>query len=186
MSEHSVEIQSEEERKKTMDRLAEMMASVQKEVEREEELQQEHQEKESLEMHKEREAFDSSDDEDAEATTPVVMSETFNDEWAEFDQDQDQEQDHELDIEADIENDLNNDIDIEENFVPVDLSNDIAVNDVAAADPDFPQNPDAEVFAAPALIKAMPMFEKLSLSEPSKWSVGGSPSSLGSVLVLSP
>ncbi|XP_017024541.1 retrotransposon Gag-like protein 5 isoform X1 [Drosophila kikkawai] len=155
-----------------MDQLQEMMASVQKEVEKEEALEEEHQEKESMEMmkEKEREEFDSSDDEDAETTTPVVMSETFNDEWAEFDQDQEQDQDHQLDIEGDFENDLNNDIDIgiEENFVPVDLSNDIAVNDVAAADPDFPHNPDAEVFAPPTLIKAMPMFEKLSLSEPSK------------------
>ncbi|KAH8281896.1 hypothetical protein KR054_003973, partial [Drosophila jambulina] len=164
ISEDIVETLSVEEQKKTMDKLQEMMASVQKEVEKEEALEEEHQEKESIEMmeEKDREELESSDDEDAEATTPVVMSETFNEEWAEFDQDHDQ------DIEGDIENDLNNDIDIEENFVPVDLSNDIAVNDLAAADPDFPHNPDAEVFAPPTLIKAMPMFEKLSLSEPSK------------------
>ncbi|KAH8248649.1 hypothetical protein KR032_001808 [Drosophila birchii] len=170
ISEDIVETLSVEEQKKTMDKLQEMMASMQKEVEKEEALEQDHQEQESMEMmkEKEREEFDSSDDEDAEATTPVVMSETFNDEWSEFDQDHEQDQEHELDIEGDFENDLNNDIDIEENFVPVDLSNDIAVNDLAAADPDFPHNPDAEVFAPPTLIKAMPMFEKLSLSEPSK------------------
>ncbi|KAH8412543.1 hypothetical protein KR009_002909, partial [Drosophila setifemur] len=161
-----------QEEKQTMDRLQEMMANVQKEVEvleeGEEEVEQVEHEHEDLQQ-KEREEFDSSDDEDAEATTPVQMSDAFNDEWAEFDQveDEDQDQDHDLDIEADAGNELDNDIDIEENFVPVDLSNDIAVNDLAAADPNFPRNPDAEIFMAPSMIKAMPMFEKLSL-EPSK------------------
>ncbi|XP_017065512.2 nardilysin isoform X1 [Drosophila eugracilis] len=152
-----------------MDQLKEMMASVQGEIQHQEDLEKDHQEdKEYLENKekKEREEFDSSDDEDAEATTPVIMSETFNDEWAEFDQDQDQDQDH--DQELDFGNDLNNEIDIEENFVPVDLSNDIAVNDMAAADPDFPHNPDAEFIVHPSVVRTMPMFEKLSLAEPSK------------------
>ncbi|KAH8391542.1 hypothetical protein KR200_009437, partial [Drosophila serrata] len=179
-----------QQQRKPMDQLQQMMAFAREELERTEALEkehqeqeaqeqehqeqehheQDHQEKESMEMmkHKDREEFDSSDDEDAETTTPIVMSETFDEEWAEFDQDHGQDQDHEVELEGDFENDLNNDIDIEENFVPVDLSNDIAVNDLAAADPDFPHNPDAEVFAPPTLIKAMPMFEKLSLSEPSK------------------
>ncbi|XP_037708588.1 uncharacterized protein LOC119546402 isoform X3 [Drosophila subpulchrella] len=155
-----------EEQKKTMDQLKEMMASVQQEIKHEEDLEQDHEDKEYLEKKekREREELESSDDEDGEATTPVVMSETFNDEWAEFDQDQDQDegQDHEFD------NDLNNEIDIEENFVPVDLSNDIAVNDIAAADPNFPHNPDAEFIVDPSVIRTMPMFEKLSLGEPSK------------------
>lgn len=154
-----------------MDPLLEM---TQRELERVqgEGLELHHEDKASLEMKqkKEREEFDSSDDEDAEATTPVEMGDAFNEEWAEFDQeeDQDQDQDHDLDIEADAGNELNNEIDIEENFVPIDLSNDIAVNDLAAADPDFPLNPDAEFIAAPAVGRTMPMFEKLSLGEPSK------------------
>ncbi|KAH8260831.1 hypothetical protein KR038_004966, partial [Drosophila bunnanda] len=180
ISEDKVDYIPVELHKKPMDQLQQVMAFAQRELEAVEVSEKEHQEKEHQEedhqekesmammMVKDREEFDSSDDEDAEATTPVVMSETFNEEWSEFDQDQDHDHDDEQDIEADFENDLNNDIDIEENFVPVDLSNDIAVNDLAAADPDFPHNPDAEVFAPPALIKAMPMFEKLSLSEPSK------------------
>ncbi|XP_016987855.1 uncharacterized protein LOC108050604 isoform X1 [Drosophila rhopaloa] len=149
-----------------MDKLQNMMASEQKDMAHEEHLAQYHEEKEFLQkkVKKEREELESSDDEDGEATTPVIMSETFNEEWAEFDQDQDQDQYHDLDL----ENDLNNDIDIEENFVPVDLSNDIAVNDLAAADPDFPLNPDAEVFVDPSQMRTMPMFEKLSLGEPSK------------------
>ncbi|KAH8319021.1 hypothetical protein KR067_004091, partial [Drosophila pandora] len=154
-----------------MDPLLEM---AQREVERVEgegvDMNREDLHKASLAMKqkKEREEFDSSDDEDAEATTPVEMGDAFNEEWAEFDQDGDQDQDHDLDIEADAGNELNNEIDIEENFVPVDLSNDIAVNDFAAADPDFPLNPDAEFIAEPAVVRTMPMFEKLSLGEPSK------------------
>ncbi|EDW88182.1 uncharacterized protein LOC6527378 isoform X1 [Drosophila yakuba] len=159
------------EQKNTMDQLQQMMEAVQKEITHEEELEQEHEDKEYLEKKekKEREEFNSSDDEDAESTTPVVMSDTFNDEWAEFDQDQ--ERDHETEDqepELDIENDLNNEIDIEENFVPIDLSNDIAVNDVAAADPHFPINTDAEFIVHPAVVRTMPMFEKLSLGEPAK------------------
>ncbi|XP_016941755.3 retrotransposon Gag-like protein 5 isoform X2 [Drosophila suzukii] len=149
-----------------MDQLKEMMASVQKEINHEEDLELAHEDKEYLEKKekREREELESSDDEDGEATTPVVMSETFNDEWAEFDQDQDQDegQDNEFD------NDLNNEIDIEENFVPVDLSNDIAVNDIAAADPNFQHNPDAEFIVDPSVVRTMPMFEKLSVGEPSK------------------
>ncbi|XP_070068323.1 retrotransposon Gag-like protein 5 isoform X1 [Drosophila takahashii] len=149
-----------------MDQLQEMMASVQKDIKHEEDLEQYHEDKEYLEKKekKEREELESSDDEDGVATTPVVMSETFNDEWAEFEQDQDEDQDHELDI----GNDLDNEIDIEQNFVPIDLSNDIAVNDIAAADPNFPHNPDAEFIVNPSEIRTMPMFEKLSLGQPSK------------------
>ncbi|XP_016987856.1 uncharacterized protein LOC108050604 isoform X2 [Drosophila rhopaloa] len=165
ISEDIVETHFKEQRA-TMDKLQNMMASEQKDMAHEEHLAQYHEEKEFLQkkVKKEREELESSDDEDGEATTPVIMSETFNEEWAEFDQDQDQDQYHDLDL----ENDLNNDIDIEENFVPVDLSNDIAVNDLAAADPDFPLNPDAEVFVDPSQMRTMPMFEKLSLGEPSK------------------
>lgn len=80
-----------EEQKNTMDQLQQMMEPLREEIRHEEDLEQEHEDKEYLERKekKEREEFDSSDDEDGEATTPVVMSETFNDEWAEFDQDQD-------------------------------------------------------------------------------------------------
>ncbi|XP_017050601.1 nucleolin [Drosophila ficusphila] len=165
ISEEIMETLSEEQ-KKTMDQLQAMMASVQKD------LDQDHEDKEALEKKekKEREEFDSSDDEDGEATTPVMMSETFNDEWAEFEQDPDQDQSQEADHdpEFDLENDLNNEIDIEENFVPIDLSNDIAVNDQAAADPNFPHNPDAEIIVGPSVIGTMPMFEKLSLEDSSK------------------
>ncbi|XP_026834643.1 uncharacterized protein LOC6543049 isoform X2 [Drosophila erecta] len=155
-----------------MDQLQQMMSSVREEIRDEEEFGQDHEDKEYLEKKekKEREEFDSSDDEDGESTTPVVMSDTFNDEWAEFDQDQGRDQDPNEDqvAELDIENDLSNDIDIEENFGPIDLSNDIAVNDVAAADPHFPINADAEFIVHPAVVRTMPMFEKLSLGEPAK------------------
>ncbi|XP_026834642.1 uncharacterized protein LOC6543049 isoform X1 [Drosophila erecta] len=158
--------------KNTMDQLQQMMSSVREEIRDEEEFGQDHEDKEYLEKKekKEREEFDSSDDEDGESTTPVVMSDTFNDEWAEFDQDQGRDQDPNEDqvAELDIENDLSNDIDIEENFGPIDLSNDIAVNDVAAADPHFPINADAEFIVHPAVVRTMPMFEKLSLGEPAK------------------
>eukprot|EP00099_Drosophila_melanogaster_P024864 NP_723746.1 virus-induced RNA 1, isoform A [Drosophila melanogaster] len=171
ISEDIVETQPEEQ-KNTMDQLQQMMEPLREEIRHEEDLEQEHEDKEYLERKekKEREEFDSSDDEDGEATTPVVMSETFNDEWAEFDQDQDREHDRneDQDHDLDFENDLNNEIDIEENFVPIDLSNDIAVNDLAAADPNFPINEDAEFIVHPAVIRTMPMFEKLSLGEPAK------------------
>ncbi|KAH8338701.1 hypothetical protein KR074_007724, partial [Drosophila pseudoananassae] len=151
-----------------MDPLLEM---TQKEVERMQGEGVEHEDTAlnlEMKLKKEREELDSSDDEDAEATTPVEMGDAFNEEWAEFDQEGDQDQDHDLDVEADAGNELNNEIDIEENFVPVDLSNDIAVNDFAAADPDFPLNPDAEIIVGPAVHRTMPMFEKLSLGEASK------------------
>lgn len=106
---------------------------------------------EQLQLHREREELESSDDEETLAV-PIEMSDTFNDEWATLDGDT-----------ADPGNDLNNHIDIYEKFVPVDLSNDIAVNDAAAASPDFPYNPDAELFEVPAAVQTMPKFEKLSL-----------------------
>ncbi|KAH8267521.1 hypothetical protein KR018_012209, partial [Drosophila ironensis] len=171
LSEEIMDAPSAHELNETMDHLQEMM---QKEFEllEAEKVEQDPEDKESLPLKqkKEREEFDSSDDEDVETTTPVEMSETFNEEWSEFDHDQDQDndQDRELDVETDAGNELDNDIAIEENFVPVDLSNDIAVNDFAAADPDFPLNPDAEVIVAPTVFKAMPMFEKLTLGQPSK------------------
>ncbi|BFF96387.1 uncharacterized protein DMAD_13594 [Drosophila madeirensis] len=128
------------------------------------------------EMEREREHLESSDDEDGAA---IEMSDTFNDEWDTLDQDQvqDQEQhedgandqDHELDQEADAGNNLDNHIDIYEGALPIDLSHDIAVNDVAAANPDFPINPDAELISGPSVIKVMPhMFEKLSMGPPRK------------------
>lgn len=107
-----------------------------------------------IQMHREREELESSDDEE-HIGEAVQMSDTFNDEWASLDRD---------DEVADSGNDLNNHIDIYENVVPVDLSNDIAVNYLAAADPNFPINPDAEVFDGPQPGQAMPKFEKLSLS----------------------
>ncbi|KAH8262916.1 hypothetical protein KR044_002020, partial [Drosophila immigrans] len=106
---------------------------------------------------REREELESSDDEEDHNAAAIEMSDTFNDEWST------------LEI-ADPGNDLNNHIDIEEaeKFVPVDLSNDIAVNDIAAANPDYPYNPDAELIdvgveAAPSA-QMMPMFEKLSMA----------------------
>ncbi|EDW04158.1 GH10137 [Drosophila grimshawi] len=109
-------------------------------------------ERESL-MQREREELESSDDEDANAN-PIEMSDTFNDEWATLDA-------------ADPANDLDNSIDAFESYLPVDISNDIAVNDVAAANPDYPYNPDAEVFElSPSAIAAMSKFEKLSLKTP--------------------
>ncbi|XP_034098249.1 uncharacterized protein LOC117563830 [Drosophila albomicans] len=113
---------------------------------------------EQLQLHgereREREELESSDDEESNHEAAIEMSDTFNDEWAS------------LDI-ADPGNDLNNHIDIEvEKFVPVDLSNDIAVNDIAAANPDYPYNPDAELIdvEGAAAAHVMPKFEKLSLA----------------------
>lgn len=115
-----------------------------------------------IQMHREREELESSDDEEERVGEAVQMSDTFNDEWASLDRD---------DEFADFGNDLNNHIDIYENVVPGDLSNDIAVNYAAAADPNFPINPDAEVFEVPQpgqTLPTMPKFEKLSLSPLSK------------------
>ncbi|XP_001356755.2 uncharacterized protein vir-1 isoform X2 [Drosophila pseudoobscura] len=126
-------------------------------------------------QHREREELESSDDEDGEAIAPVEMSETFNEEWETLDQDQEQDQnevaddqDRDLDQEADAGNNLDNHIDIYESSLPIDLSHDIAVNDFAAANPDFSVNPDAELISGPSVIKAMPMFEKLSMGPPRK------------------
>ncbi|KAH8377066.1 hypothetical protein KR093_003290, partial [Drosophila rubida] len=113
---------------------------------------------EQLQLHREREELESSDDEeDSNHAAPIEMSDTFNDEWAT------------LDEIADPGNDLNNHIDIEEveKFVPVDLSNDIAVNDIAAANPHYPYNPDAELIDVNVETTGqamMPKFEKLSLA----------------------
>jgi len=118
---------------------------------------------EQMQLHREREELESSDDEE-DVAAPIEMSETFNDEWATLD--------GEI---VDPGNDLNNHIDIYDKFVPVDLSNDIAVNDIAAANPDFPYNPDAEVIEVPAPVQVMPKFEELSLMPPSpqqKWAIG--------------
>ncbi|KAM8717322.1 hypothetical protein ACLKA7_004082 [Drosophila subpalustris] len=110
---------------------------------------------EQMQLHREREELESSDDEENFAA-PIEMSDTFNDEWATLDGEN-----------ADPDNDLNNHIDIYEKFVPVDLSNDIAVNDAAAANPDYPSNPDAELIAVvPVNVQTMPKFEKLSLMPP--------------------
>ncbi|KAH8419462.1 hypothetical protein KR222_005914, partial [Zaprionus bogoriensis] len=117
-----------------------------------EELQQE------LQAYREREELESSDDEEHQGAAPVQMSDAFNDEWADLEGDADAE------AQPDPGNDLNNHIDIYESFAPVDLSNDIAVNDVAAANPDYPYNPDAEVFEVPQAAATMPKFEKLSLT----------------------
>ncbi|KAL9928168.1 virus-induced RNA 1 [Glossina fuscipes fuscipes] len=93
----------------------------------------------------------SSDDETSEL---IEMHPDFNAEWG--------------DLKADTDNDgnnLSNDIDVQ--FKPFDLSHDIAVNDIAAAQVDFPLNPDAEfidVFGVPHSINSMPKFEKLSLN----------------------
>ncbi|XP_022230093.2 uncharacterized protein LOC111079286 [Drosophila obscura] len=121
-------------------------------------------------QHREREELESSDDEDGEVAAPIEMSDTFNDEWDTLEQEEEHElhegavdQDHELDQEADAGNNLDNHIDIYEGSLPIDLSHDIAVNDLAAADPDFPVNPDAELISGPSVIKTMPMFEKLSM-----------------------
>ncbi|TDG46540.1 hypothetical protein AWZ03_006978 [Drosophila navojoa] len=113
----------------------------------------------SEQLYREREELESSDDED-ERATPVEMSETFNDEWATLDEDA------AAVAAADPDNDLNNDIDTYENFAPVDLSNDIAVNDLAAANPNHPYNPDAELIELPAASQTMAKFEKLSLLPP--------------------
>ncbi|XP_023170475.2 uncharacterized protein LOC111599143 [Drosophila hydei] len=113
----------------------------------------------SAQQYREREELESSDDEDEHAT-PVEMSDTFNDEWATLDEDA------ATFAAADPDNDLNNHIDIYENLAPVDLSNDIAVNDIAAANPNYPYNPDAELIDLPAAGRAMPKFEKLSLLPP--------------------
>lgn len=106
---------------------------------------------------KNREDLSSSDDE-AEGDE-VEMGPGFDSEWG--------------DLKADLarasneQNDLSNDIDAYD-AVPVDLSNDIAVNDIAAQNPDLAVNPDAEVFDVNALKNpgAVPMFEKLTISEP--------------------
>ncbi|XP_049310351.1 uncharacterized protein LOC105223799 [Bactrocera dorsalis] len=106
---------------------------------------------------KNREDLSSSDDE-AEGDE-VEMSPGFDSEWG--------------DLKADLarasneQNDLSNDIDAYD-AVPVDLSNDIAVNDIAAQNSDLAVNPDAEVIDVNALKNpgAVPMFEKLSISEP--------------------
>ncbi|XP_034490930.1 uncharacterized protein LOC117794452 [Drosophila innubila] len=111
---------------------------------------------EQLQLNREREELESSDDEEILAV-PIEMSDTFNDEWATLDGDT---------ADPDPGNELNNHIDIYEKFVPVDLSNDIAVNDAAAANPDFPYNPDAELFEVRTPVQTMPKFEKLSLMPP--------------------
>ncbi|XP_017858248.1 PREDICTED: histone chaperone ASF1-like [Drosophila arizonae] len=113
----------------------------------------------SEQLYREREELESSDDDD-ERATPVEMSETFNDEWATLDEDA------AAVAAADPDNDLNNHIDIYESFAPVDLSNDIAVNDLAAANPNYPYNPDAELIELPASSQTMQKFEKLSLLPP--------------------
>lgn len=105
---------------------------------------------------KNREDLSSSDDEvEGDA---VQMNPGFDSEWGDLKED--------LARASNEQNDLSNEIDAYE-AVPVDLSNDIAVNDIAAANPDFPINPDAEVFDVNALKNpgAMPMFEKLTISE---------------------
>ncbi|XP_030556700.1 uncharacterized protein LOC115759773 [Drosophila novamexicana] len=115
-------------------------------------------------LYREREELESSDDEEDGRATPIEMSDTFNDEWATLEADA--EADADAAAVADPGNDLNNHIDIYENFAPVDLSNDIAVNDVAAANPNYPYNPDAELIELPAAVQTMPKFEKLSLLTP--------------------
>lgn len=121
------------------------------------ELQQQMQ----LQMHREREELESSDDEEEHVAAAVQMSDTFNDEWASLDA---ETADREDEV-ADLGNDLNNHIDIYENIVPGDLSNDIEVNNAAAQDPNFPINPDAEVFDVTqhGQMPMMAKFEKLSL-----------------------
>ncbi|ALC38498.1 vir-1 [Drosophila busckii] len=102
---------------------------------------------------KEREELesDADDADDALVVPVVVMSDTFNEEWSEQAQPEDA-------------NDLSNDIESHEGRIPIDLSNDIAVNDWAAANANFEPNPDAELIeVAVKPLKAMPKFEKLSL-----------------------
>lgn len=104
---------------------------------------------------KQREDASSSDDEDADDRAAVEMHPTFNDEWGTYNENIDNKEN----------NDLSNDIDVYD-VEPIDLSNDIAVNDA----PNLPLNPDAEfidVFGSKQLLRNMPKFEKLSLSEAS-------------------
>ncbi|XP_037958043.1 serine/threonine-protein kinase rio2-like [Teleopsis dalmanni] len=102
---------------------------------------------------KEREDLSSSDD-DEEA---IEMSAEFNSEWANLAED--------LANANDKNNDLSNDID-EYAPVPVDLSNDIAVNDIAAAQVGYPLNPDAEFIDVNGVLAnhSMPKFEKLTIA----------------------
>ncbi|XP_069962316.1 uncharacterized protein vir-1 [Bactrocera oleae] len=103
---------------------------------------------------KNREDLSSSDDE-AEGDE-VEMNPGFDSEWGDLKED--------LARASNEQNDLSNDIDAYD-AVPVDLSNDIAVNDIAAVNPDFAANPDAEVFDVNALKNPGAMFEKLTISE---------------------
>lgn len=106
----------------------------------------------------------SSDDETSEL---IEMHPDFNAEWGDLKADTDKDS-----------NNLSNDIDV--HFKPFDLSHDITVNDIAAAQVDFPLNPDAEfidVFGVPHSINSMPKFEKLSLNYPSTAYETPSPSS---------
>lgn len=111
-----------------------------------------------MQMHREREELESSDDEEEHVGAAVEMSDTFNEEWASLDAEAE-------DGDDEAANDLNNHIDIYENIVPGDLSNDIEVNDAAAKDPNFPINPDAEVFDVTqhGQMPTMAKIEKLSL-----------------------
>lgn len=124
-------------------------------------------------VNKHREDVSSSDEEDAEDA--VEMNKEFNEEWDSLAED--------LANKNDRDNDLSNDIDIYESAVPVDLSNDLAVNDIAASQPGYPLNPDAEFVDVDGAITnstsaGQPKFEKLSMNSTSyqnfKWVVRGS------------
>ncbi|XP_004521670.1 aspartic and glutamic acid-rich protein isoform X1 [Ceratitis capitata] len=99
---------------------------------------------------KNREDISSSDDEGEDETEAVQMNPEFDSEWADL-------KDDLAKASSEERNDLSNDIDAFD-AVPIDLSNDIAVND----NPDLPLNPEAEVFDVSGLKK--PMFEKLTIS----------------------
>ncbi|XP_054744382.1 suppressor of Mek1 [Anastrepha obliqua] len=105
---------------------------------------------------KNREDVSSSDDEQESET--VEMNPEFDSEWADLKED--------LAKKGDERNDFSNDIDAYD-ALPVDLSNDIAVNDLVAGSLDFPINPDAEVISVPEIQTGggLPKFEKLKISE---------------------
>ncbi|XP_030384263.1 uncharacterized protein LOC115631601 [Scaptodrosophila lebanonensis] len=105
---------------------------------------------------KEREELESSDDEESGAGEHVEMSPTFNAEWETLAED--------LANKNDAANDLSNHIDESfEHLAPIDLSHDIAVNDIAAANAQFPYNPDAELIDI-SNVQMLPKFEKLTLA----------------------
>lgn len=109
------------------------------------------------------ELYASSDEEDNKESSSDEMNAAFNSEWAHL---------HEIENNQDNNNEIYNEINVYDTAVPLDLSNDIAVNDIAAGNPEFPLNPDAELIDVINPLSSMSMqskFEKISMVHPSSY-----------------